>query len=70
VLGDARDVEHSTTAPCVAVRRDNVVSICPFCETDLPEIHVRKLRRSFGMGRGFILACPHCRKVIGSSARW
>jgi len=58
------------TAPCVAVRRDDVVPICPFCETDLPEIHVRKLRRSFGMGRGFILVCPHCRKVIGSSAQW
>jgi hypothetical protein len=59
-----------TTAPCVVVRRDDVVPICPFCETDLPEIHMRKLRRGFGMGRGFIFICPNCRKVIGSSAQW
>lgn len=59
-----------TTAPCVAVRRDDVLPICPFCEAELAEIHLRKLPRSFGMGRGFVFFCPSCRKVIGSGAQW
>ena len=59
-----------TTASCIAVRRDDVVPMCPHCETDLPEIHLRKLRRPFGMGRGFVFFCPHCRKVLGSGTQW
>ena len=49
-------------AACTAVRRDDVTPLCPHCDAELSEIHLRKLRRSFGMGRGFIFVCPHCRK--------
>jgi len=61
---------RTTTAPCVAVRRDDVVPICPHCEADLAEIHLRKLRGAFGIGRGFVFCCPHCRKVVGSGTQW
>jgi hypothetical protein len=62
--------DSKMTAPCTALRRDDVVPICPFCDAELSEIYLRKLRRSFGMGRCFIVFCPHCRKVLGSSAQW
>ena len=61
---------RTVTAPCTAVRRDDVVPICPHCEADLPEIHLRKLRGAFGIGRGFVFVCPHCRKVLGSGTQW
>jgi ABC-type ATPase with predicted acetyltransferase domain len=65
-----REVAVSDRKTCVAVRRDDVVPVCPYCETDLPEIHVRTVRGAFGMGRGFVMTCPSCRKVLGTAAQW
>jgi hypothetical protein len=36
------------TAPCTAVRRDDVVPTCLFCEAELSEVYLRKLRRLVG----------------------
>lgn len=55
---------------CVTVRRDDLVPVCPQCEADLPEIHMRKLKGGFGVGRGFVFFCPNCRKVMGFGAQW
>ena len=56
---------------CTAVRRDDIVPACPHCDAELPQIYMRKLRRaSFGIGRGFVFSCPHCRKVLGFGAQW
>jgi len=56
--------------PCVAVRRDDLVPVCPYCETQLPEIHFRKPQGQFGVGRGFVFFCPSCRKVMGFGTQW
>jgi hypothetical protein len=61
---------NAMTKPMVAVRRDDLVPICPHCEAELPEIHVRKPKGSFGVGRGFVAFCPHCRKVLGFGVQW
>lgn len=56
--------------PCTAVRREDLLPLCPNCEEELPEIYMQKLRGPFGVGRGFISFCPHCRKVIGFATQW
>ncbi len=62
---------QETAQPCTAVRRDDLVPVCPYCEAELPEIYLRKPRRGpFGMGRGFVFFCPHCRKVLGLGTQW
>jgi len=40
------------------------------CEDEVPEIYSQKSRGNFGMGRGFVFFCPHCRKVMGFGAQW
>ena len=52
------------------VRRDDLTPICPHCEAEVPEIYAQKSRGNFGMGRGFVFFCPHCRKVMGFGAQW
>ena len=42
----------------------------PHCETELPEIYMRKPQGPFGVGRGFVFFCPHCRKVMGFGTHW
>ena len=59
----------SPSAPCIAVRRDDLAPLCPYCEAELAEIYMRKPRR-FGVGRGLVFFCPHCRKVLGVGAQW
>lgn len=61
---------RAMTGQCVAVRREDVVPVCPYCEAELPEIHVRKPRGPFGIGRGFVFFCPECRKVMGAGTQW
>jgi hypothetical protein len=56
--------------PCTAVRRDDLVPVCPYCEAELPEIYLRKPKGPFGVGRGFVFFCPQCRKVMGFAAQW
>ena len=34
--------------PCTAVRRDDIVPVCPCCEAELPEIYLRKPKGPFG----------------------
>ena len=58
------------STPCVAVRRDDLAPVCPFCEAELGEIYMRKPKGPFGAGRGFIFFCPTCRKVLGGGAQW
>ena len=52
------------------VRREDLTPVCPFCEAEVPEIYAQKSRGNFGMGRGFVFFCPHCRKVMGFGAQW
>ena len=54
----------------VVVRRDDLVPVCPHCESELPEIHMQKPKGSFGVGRGFVFFCPTCRKVMGFGTQW
>jgi len=61
---------HTMGTPCTAVRREDVVPVCPYCEAELPEFHMRKARGPFGVGRGFVFFCPHCRKVMGFGTQW
>jgi hypothetical protein len=59
------------TAPSTVVLREDLLPVCPFCEAEVPEIYARKPRRApFGIGRGFVFFCPHCRKVMGVSVQW
>jgi hypothetical protein len=60
----------TVAGPCTAVRRDDVMPICHHCDTELPEIYLRKLAGPFGVGRGFVFTCPHCRKVLGFGTQW
>ena len=56
--------------PCTVVWRDDILPVCPHCGVDLPEIYTRRPRGPFGMGRGFVLYCPSCRKVLGAGTQW
>jgi uncharacterized protein with PIN domain len=56
--------------PCTAVRREDLVPVCPHCEAELPEIYARKPKGPFGVGRGFVFFCPQCRKVMGFGTQW
>ena len=56
--------------PCAVVRREDLVPACPHCGADIPEIYARKPRGPFGVGRGFVFFCPHCRKVLGFGTQW
>jgi hypothetical protein len=56
--------------PCAVVLREDLVAVCPHCESEIPEIYARKPRGPFGMGRGFMFFCPHCRKVLGFGTQW
>jgi hypothetical protein len=55
---------------CTAVLRNDLIPVCPHCEAELPEIHVRRPDGPFGMGRGFVFFCPCCRKVLGFGTQW
>ena len=33
-------------------------------------VYAQKSRGIFGMGRGFVFFCPHCRKVMGFGTQW
>jgi len=62
---------QSTAPPLTGVKRDDVAPICPYCEAELAEIYTRKVRGGpFGIGRGFVFFCPHCRKVLGHGTQW
>jgi hypothetical protein len=61
---------RATVQPCSVVMRDDLVPVCPHCETEVPEIYARRPKGSFGIGRGFVFFCPHCRKVLGFGAQW
>jgi hypothetical protein len=64
-------VGTQTAAPkSQIVRREDLTPMCPFCEAEVPEIYAQKLRGNFGIGRGFVFFCPHCRKVMGFGAQW
>ena len=56
--------------PSTVVRREDLDPICPHCEAEVPEIYVRRPKGSFGIGRGFVFFCPHCRKVLGFGTQW
>ncbi len=68
-----KEVVMSTEAvarPSAVVRREDLTPICPHCETEVPEIYARRPKGGFGIGRGFVFFCPHCRKVLGFAAQW
>ena len=61
---------RTTATPCTAVRREDLVPVCPHCQAELPEIHMRQMQGPFGVGRAFVFFCPHCRKTMGFGAQW
>ena len=61
---------QTTAKPCAVVKREDLVPLCPHCEEEVPEIYMRKPSGSFGIGRGFVFFCPHCRKVMGFGTQW
>jgi len=61
---------QQATTPCSVVRCEDLVPVCPHCEEEVPEIYMRKPSGSFGIGRGFVFFCPHCRKVMRFDTQW
>lgn len=61
---------RTAAASCTAVRREDVAPVCPYCETELREVHMQRVRGQFGVGRAFIFFCPKCRKVLGTGTQW
>ncbi|MEX1279923.1 MAG: hypothetical protein AB1Z55_04320 [Acidimicrobiia bacterium] len=62
--------DRTMTQPSTVVLRDDLAPICPHCEAEVPEIYARRPKGPFGVGRGFVFFCPHCRKVMGFGAQW
>ena len=56
--------------PSTVVRREDLAPICPHCDSEVPEIYAHKPRGPFGIGRGFVFFCPHCRKILGFGTQW
>jgi len=52
-------------APFEVVERKDLVPLCPYCETDLPEVYSRAKGFPIVEGRTMLYFCPHCRKVLG-----
>ena len=63
-------VSRQARMPCTVVRREDLVPICPHCDAEVPEIYARRPSGPFGVGRGFVFFCPHCRKVLGFGTQW
>jgi hypothetical protein len=63
-------VSPNVKMPCTVVRRDDLVPVCPHCDAEVPEIYARRPGGRFGVGRGFVFFCPHCRKVLGFGTQW
>jgi hypothetical protein len=61
---------HVGESPCTAVRREDLVPLCPHCEVELHEIFQRKPGGPFGIGKGYLFFCLHCWKLIGSGTQW
>lgn len=51
--------------PFTVTVRDDLVPVCPHCEGELPEVHVRRRGIPLWQGRTVVFFCPHCRKVLG-----
>ncbi len=56
--------------PSAVVMREDLTPICPHCGTEVPEIYARRPTGKFGIGRGYVFFCPHCRKVMGFATQW
>lgn len=54
----------------VSTRREDLQAVCPHCESELPEIFVKRPRGPFGIGQGYLFFCPSCRKVLGTGVQW
>ena len=48
----------------IKVIETDEVPVCPYCEKELSEIHVKRNQGS-PVERHNICFCPHCRKVLG-----
>lgn len=53
-----------------AIRREDLAVVCPYCQTELPEVFFRKPLGAFGIGQGYVFFCPSCRKVLGTAVQW
>ena len=51
--------------PCE--EKNDIVPICPHCQTPLSRVHCRQLTSTFG--KRYIYFCPDCRKTLGVSHR-
>ena len=51
--------------PFKVVKRDDVLPLCPHCETKLSEIYAKSQGAGFVMGKDTMYFCPHCSKVLG-----
>lgn len=45
--------------------RDDVLPKCPYCQTDLKEVYVRKQGIGIIVSRCSVFFCPTCHKVLG-----
>ena len=61
---------QASPKPCTVVRREDLDPICPHCDAEIPEIYSRKPKGSFGIGRGYVFFCPHCKRVLGCGTMW
>jgi glutaredoxin len=51
----------------ICEERNDIVPICPHCQTALDRIQCRRLSSVFG--KRYVFFCPHCKKVLGVSHR-
>ncbi len=41
--------------------------MCPYCNRELDRVLAKRVRHD--LGKAYLHACPHCRKVLGVSHR-
>lgn len=51
--------------PMEFVKREDLLPVCPHCEKDLAEVHIRSKGAPFIQGSNIVYFCSHCRKVLG-----
>lgn len=49
------------------VEKNDVIPVCPHCNTQLSALAFRELRAF--LGRRYVYFCPNCHKVLGVSHR-
>ncbi len=50
-------------------RKDKGLPVCPHCQTEIDQVddYRNTVPRSLSLHELHIIACPHCRKVLGTA---